>query len=91
MWETIELRAKVDSIFLDFDTGIPCGPIVIDLFSNGCIDACPEDRGAIDIAAWMRTTFWFSVSATMELAFRSASITAILHLSDPKLARTSTR
>jgi PAS domain S-box-containing protein len=47
----ITITMKVDNVFLDVDTAIPCGLIINELISNALIHAFPNDRsGEISIS-----------------------------------------
>ncbi|MDP3876760.1 MAG: histidine kinase dimerization/phosphoacceptor domain -containing protein [Methylobacter sp.] len=47
----INLNIKIDNIFLDVDTAIPCGLIINELLSNALKHAFPDDRhGEISIS-----------------------------------------
>ena len=47
----IKINLKVDNIFLDVDTAIPCGLIINELVSNALMHAFPDDRhGEIGIS-----------------------------------------
>lgn len=46
----IKIGMKIDNIFLDVDTAIPCGLIINELLSNALMHAFPDDRpGEINI------------------------------------------